>query len=130
MTGQKKTSSGSTENIVVADTDLALIDRYRREPAPLLPILHAFHNRDGYIGAAAIEAVGKELRIPLADLYGTVTFYHHFARAEGGLQRPRVCTGPVCCQRGALEIVNSLEGAEEDALRGPLRRPGAAAHRP
>ncbi len=118
MTGQKKTSGGSTENIVVADTDLALIDRYRREPAPLLPILHAFHNRDGYIGAAAIEAVGKELRIPLADLYGTVTFYHHFARAEGGLQRPRVCTGPVCCQRGALEIVNSLEGAEEMPCAG------------
>ena len=118
MTGQKKTSGGSTENIVVADTDLALIDRYRREPAPLLPILHAFHNRDGYIGAAAIEAVGKELRIPLADLYGTVTFYHHFARAQGGLQRPRVCTGPVCCQRGALEIVNSLEGAEEMPCAG------------
>ena len=118
MTGQEKTSGGSTENIVVADTDLALIDRYRREPAPLLPILHAFHNRDGYIGAAAIEAVGKELRIPLADLYGTVTFYHHFARAQGGLQRPRVCTGPVCCQRGALEIVNSLEGAEEMPCAG------------
>ena len=118
MTGQKQTSGGGTENIVVADTDLALIDRYRDEPAPLLPILHAFHNRDGYIGAAAIEASGKELRIPLADLYGTVTFYHHFARAEGGMQRPRVCTGPVCCQRGALEILNNLEGAQEMPCAG------------
>ena len=118
MTRQERTSSGSTENIVVADTDLALIERYRDEPAPLLPILHAFHNRDGYIGAEAIEAIGKELRIPLADLYGTVTFYHHFARQEGGLQRPRVCTGPICCQRGAREIVDSLEGAEEMPCAG------------
>ena len=83
-----------------------------------LPILHAFHNRDGYIGARAIEAIGKELRIPLADLYGTVTFYHHFAREEGGLQRPRVCTGPVCCQRGALELLESLDGAEEMPCAG------------
>ena len=118
MTRQEPTSKGSTENIVVADSDLALIDRFRDEPAPLLPILHAFHNRDGYIAAAAIEAIGKELRIPLADLYGTVTFYHHFARAEGGLRRPRVCTGPICRQRGALEIVNNLEGAEEMPCAG------------
>ena len=118
MTRQEQTSSGSTENIVVADTDMALIERYREEPAPLLPILHAFHNRDGYIGAGAIEAIGKELRIPLADLYGTVTFYHHFARLEGGLRRPRVCTGPVCCQRGAREIVANLEGAEEMPCAG------------
>ena len=118
MTRQEKRSGWSTENIVVGDIDLALIEQYRDEPAPLLPILHAFHNRDGYIGARAIEAIGKELRIPLADLYGTVTFYHHFARAEGGLQRPRVCTGPVCCQRGALELVKSLDGAEEMPCAG------------
>ena len=118
MTRQEKRSGWSTENIVVGDTDLALIEQYRDEPAPLLPILHAFHNRDGYIGTRAIEAIGKELRIPLADLYGTVTFYHHFAREKGGLQRPRVCTGPVCCQRGALELLESLDGAEEMPCAG------------
>ena len=118
MTRQEQRSDGYTENIVVPETDRALIGRYRDEPAPLLPVLHAFHNRDGYIGAGAMEAIGKELRIPLADLYGTVTFYHHFARAQGGLQRPRVCTGPVCCQRGALEIVESLDGAEEMPCSG------------
>ena len=118
MTRQEQRSDGYTENIVVPETDRALIGRYRDEPAPLLPVLHAFHNRDGFIGAGAMEAIGKELRIPLADLYGTVTFYHHFARAEGGLQRPRVCTGPVCCQRGALEIVESLDGAEEMPCSG------------
>ena len=118
MTRQEQRSDGYTENIVVPETDRALIGRYRDEPAPLLPVLHAFHNRDGYIGAGAMEAIGKELRIPLADLYGTVTFYHHFSRAEGGLQRPRVCAGPVCCQRGALEIVESLDGAEEMPCSG------------
>ena len=118
MTRQEQRSGGYTENIVVAETDLALIGRYREEPAPLLPILHAFHNRDGFISPAATEAIGKELRIPLADLYGTVTFYHHFAREEGGLQRPRVCTGPVCRQRGALKIVENLDGAEEMPCSG------------
>ena len=94
MSGAEQKRSGGTEDIVVAASDMALIDRYRDEPAPLLPILHAFHDRDGYIGAAAIEAIGKALRTPLADLYGRSPFTHHFAREEGGLRRPRVCTGP------------------------------------
>jgi formate dehydrogenase subunit gamma len=44
----------------------------------LLPLLHAFHDRDGYLSDDALRAVATALRIPLADLYGTVTFYHHF----------------------------------------------------
>lgn len=104
---------------IVADAaDLALIDAHRHAPAPLLLLLHAFHDRDGYLSEEAMRAIGKELRIPLADLYGTVTFYHHFAREAPGQNSPRVCTGPVCCQRGAQEILNSLPGATEMACAG------------
>jgi NADH-quinone oxidoreductase subunit F len=104
--------------IEAAADDLALIDPYRSQPAPLLSALHAFHDRDGYISDDAIRAIGKELRIPLADLYGTVTFYHHFAREAPGQNAPRVCTGPVCCQRGAQEILESLPGATAMACAG------------
>ena len=54
-------------------------------------------------------AVG--LRIPVADLFGTVTFYHHFSREPGGLEAPRVCTGPVCQMKGADTLVAALDGA-------------------
>ena len=37
-----------------------LIDRFKDEPAPLLPILHAFHDRDGFLSEEAIrEGRGK-----------------------------------------------------------------------
>jgi len=85
-----------------------LISKWSAEPAPLLPLLHAFHERDGYLSEAAIRDVSKGLRIPLADLFGTITFYHHFSREAGGFSRARVCTGPVCRHRGALEILDSL----------------------
>ena len=62
------------------ESNQTLIDRWRDEPAPLLPLLHAFHDRDGYLSDEALRDVAKGLRIPLADLYGTVTFYHHFSR--------------------------------------------------
>lgn len=92
-------------------TDDDLIARWREEPAPLLPLLHAFHDRDGFLSDDALRVVAKGLRIPLADLYGTVTFYHHFARTEGGRDAPRVCDGPVCRQRGCDALLSVLPNA-------------------
>lgn len=92
-------------------TDDELIERWRDAPAPLLPLLHAFHDRDGHLGEAALRAVAKGLRIPLADLYGTVTFYHHFARQPPGQSAPRVCDGPVCRMHGAQALLQALPGA-------------------
>jgi NADH-quinone oxidoreductase subunit F len=91
-------------------TNQELIELWQAEPAPLLPLLHAFHDRDGYLSDEVLREVASALRVPLADLYGTVTFYHHFSRTEGGLNEPRVCTGPVCALKGAETILESLAG--------------------
>ncbi len=90
--------------------DEDIFARYEDEPAPLLPILHAFHERDGHVSDAAILAISERLRIPKADLFGTVTFYHHLSRTPGGQARPRVCDGPVCCLRGAETMRAALDG--------------------
>ena len=89
-------------------TDREIFERWRDEPAPLLPILHAFHDRDGWLSEATLRAVATELRIPIAELFGDVTFYHHFSRTPGEHTSPRVCTGPVCRHRGGTELLASL----------------------
>jgi len=89
--------------------DRQLVEKWAGEPAPLLGVLHAFHDRDGYISEAAMRAIAKGLRQPLADLYGTVTFYHHFSREADGLRKPRVCTGPVCSLNGGHECLSALK---------------------
>ncbi|MGF1465611.1 MAG: NADH-ubiquinone oxidoreductase-F iron-sulfur binding region domain-containing protein [Sandaracinaceae bacterium] len=94
-----------------AQADRALIARWRDEPAPLLPLLHAFHDRDGYLSEDALRAVSKGLRIPLAELFGTVTFYHHFARTPPGKAAPRVCDGPICRLHGADALLEGLPDA-------------------
>ncbi|KPJ82170.1 MAG: hypothetical protein AMS19_07385 [Gemmatimonas sp. SG8_23] len=92
-------------------TNDELIAEAKQEPAPLLPLLHRLHERDGHLSEEALRAVSRGLRIPIADLFGTVTFYHHFAREPGGLHAPRVCTGPVCRLKGSEKLVDDLEGA-------------------
>ena len=89
-------------------TDRELFDRWLDQPAPLLPVLHAFHERDGYLSEEALRSIAAELRIPIADLFGTVTFYHHFAREPEGRHTPRVCEGPICTLRGAKRLKTGL----------------------
>ncbi len=115
---------------MTADPDKALIAHWCGEPAPLLPILHAFHARDGLLSAEALRAVARDLRIPLADLYATATFYHFF-RIQGdqteGEQTtpagPRVCTGPVCRLHGADALLASLENARPMPCAGRCDHP-------
>ena len=105
---------------MAAPTNREVIAQWRDEPAPLLALLHAFHDRDGFISEAVLRDIAVGLRIPLAELFGTLTFYHHFARETPGQDAPRVCTGPVCRLQGGLEILEALkdEGATEMPCAG------------
>jgi NADH-quinone oxidoreductase subunit F len=96
------------QQALIPTNDTALIERWRGEPAPLLPLLHAFHDRDGYLSEETLRAVAAGLDLPLADLYGTVTFYHHFSRTPGGKARPRVCDGPICKLAGCDTLLAEL----------------------
>ena len=106
-------------------SNIDLVQKWQNEPAPLLPLLHAFHDRDGYLSEEALNSVSAGLRIPIAELFGTVTFYHHFARTPGGRNAPRVCTGNVCALRGGQEIVQALssEGASAMPCSGRCDEP-------
>ncbi len=90
-------------------TDQAIVDRWKSEPAPLLPMLHAFHDRDLCLTESAIETVSTALKIPVAELWGTVTFYHHFSLRQPSKNAPRVCTGNICCLHGAGDLLDSLK---------------------
>jgi len=104
-------------------SDDDIIARWKEEPAPLLPMLHDFHDRDGYLSEEALRAVAQGLRIPIADLFGTVSFYHHFSREPGGLEAPRVCTGPICKMHGADALLGALDGATAMPCSGRCDEP-------
>jgi NADH-quinone oxidoreductase subunit F len=79
-------------------------------------MLQAFHNRDDHITEATIKTIATALRIPLAELFATITFYHHFSRDLPGKKAPRVCTGNVCCLNGGTELLESLKAEGATAM--------------
>ena len=63
---------------MAAPTNREVIDQWRDEPAPLLALLHVFHDRDGFISESVLRDIAVGLRIPLAELFGTLTFLPPF----------------------------------------------------
>ena len=92
-------------------TDEQILQRWREEPAPLLPLFHAFCERDSFVSAAAVQSIAAALNLPVAEVFGTLTFYHHLGREEGAHAQPRVCTGPICRMHGADSLLHQTKGA-------------------
>jgi [NiFe] hydrogenase diaphorase moiety large subunit len=91
--------------VVAADRATAAardaIERFGAEPAPFLAILHAIQDRLGWLPEPALEEVGGALELPLADLFGTVSFYRYFRLSPDAKHDTLPCSGPACRLRGA-----------------------------
>jgi NADH-quinone oxidoreductase E subunit len=87
----------------------ALRPRYPTTEALLLPVLHiAQREWGGWLPDEAIAAVAAELDLPVAKVYGVVTFYDLYHQKPVGRHRIRVCTNLSCQLRGSEEIMETL----------------------
>lgn len=87
----------------------ALRPRYPTTEALLLPVLHiAQREWGGWLPDEAIAAVAAELELPVAKVYGVVTFYDLYHQKPVGRHRVRVCTNLSCQLRGSEEIMETL----------------------
>ena len=90
----------------------------------LIPILQGAQNAFGYLPAEALQTISEELTVPLAEIYGVVTFYAQFHLKPRGRHVIRVCRGTACNVRGSLKILNSVKeitGADENETTEDLR---------
>jgi NADH-quinone oxidoreductase subunit E/NADP-reducing hydrogenase subunit HndA len=78
-------------------------------PGELINILHKTQEMFGYLPAEVQHAVARELDIPVAKVYGVVTFYTFFTMKPKGLYPISVCMGTACYVRGAEKIVDALK---------------------
>ena len=62
----------------------------------------------GYLPIEVQQFISDETNIPLADIYGVVTFYTQFSTEEKGRHRIGVCLGTACYVRGSQEILDKI----------------------
>ena len=82
---------------------------FNNEGGELINVLHQAQHHFGYLPAEVQEVIAAELRIPLAKVYGVVTFYSYFTMLPKGEFPISICTGTACYVRGAEKVLEEFK---------------------
>ncbi len=88
---------------------LAFIEEWKSKPGNLIMVLHRVQEEFGYIPRQAAIKVSDLLDVPLAKIYGVITFYHFFKTTKPGKYNIQVCMGTACYLKGGEDLIQELE---------------------
>lgn len=86
----------------------AIIDKYKDEPSPLMIILEDVQKEFGYVPLEVQEIISQKLNIPVAEIYGVVSFYNFFSLSPKGKYVIGVCLGTACYVKNAQAVIDKL----------------------
>jgi len=86
-----------------------IIESHKNMKGALIPVLHEVQNVYGYLPLAVQSKIAEGLNVPLAEVYGVVTFYTQFSLYPKGKYKIQICMGTACYVKGAGEILSELE---------------------
>lgn len=75
----------------------------------LIPVLHQVQEYFGYIPYEAQRLIAKGLKVPIADIYGVITFYSRFTLKPTGKYKISVCLGTACYVKGSENILEKIQ---------------------
>ena len=87
----------------------AFIQEWKARPGNLIMVLHRVQEHFGYVPRAVAFQVADLLKIPLAQVYGVLTFYHFFKLKKPGKFQFAVCLGTACYLKGGADLIQELE---------------------
>ena len=86
----------------------AILDKYKRQPSKLIPILQAVQDEYRYLPEEVLNYVATALGIPPARVFGVATFYTYFALEPKGKYVIRLCDGTACHVKNSIPILEAL----------------------
>ncbi|HPE93070.1 MAG: NAD(P)H-dependent oxidoreductase subunit E [Sphaerochaeta sp.] len=88
---------------------VSFIKEWKTKPGNLIMVLHKVQQEQGYISREAADQVAALLDVPLATIWGVVSFYHFFKLTKPGRHNIQVCLGTACYLKGAQAIIDELD---------------------
>lgn len=86
----------------------SLFKEYKEEKDNLIPMLEEIQEKFGYIPQEAQKLLSDYLDIPMAEIYGVITFYSRFTLIPKGKYAISVCLGTACYVKGSQKIMDRL----------------------
>lgn len=87
---------------------LAFIKEWKNKPGNLIMVLHRVQEEFGFVSREAADKVAELLDIPLATIYGVLSFYHFFKTTKPGDNNIQVCLGTACYLKGGDALIEEL----------------------
>ncbi len=75
----------------------------------LIQILNEVQEHFGYIPKESQTKISEFLKIPMAEIYGVITFYSRFTLEPKGKYTISVCLGTACYVKGSQKILDRLK---------------------
>ena len=105
--GHMTTQQETTTELSPALQDF--IQQWKDRPGNLIMVLHKVQEEYRYIPRQVAFKVAELLDVPLAKIYGVITFYHLFRLKQPGRHRVAVCMGTACYLKGGEDIIREFE---------------------
>ena len=87
-----------------------ILEKYTDQKDNLIAILNEVQEKYGYIPQKAQLEISEKLKIPMAEIYGVITFYSRFTTEPKGKYNISICLATACFVKGSG---NLLERAKE-----------------
>ncbi|MDR2578097.1 MAG: NAD(P)H-dependent oxidoreductase subunit E [Chitinispirillales bacterium] len=87
----------------------SFIEEWKDKPGNLVMVLHKVQQVYRYIPRDVAFTVSRKLGIPLAKIYGVMTFYHYFKLEKPGEHMISVCMGTACYLKGGDKLLAELQ---------------------
>ena len=88
-----------------------VLDEYRTQHGAVIPVLQKAQEIYGWLPREVLEVVAREMKVPLSQIYGVVTFYSQFYLSRRGRHVCRQCDGTACHVKGAARIIDTVENS-------------------
>lgn len=95
----------SKENFAKLDE---AIEQHKGTQGSLMPVLHAGQQIFGALPLEVQKHISNEMGVPMAEIYGVVTFYSQFSLEPNGEYHIGVCLGTACYVKGAQALIDRI----------------------
>ncbi len=83
-----------------------ILNKYKAVKDNLIQILNEVQDYYGYIPEKAQVAISEYLKMPMAEIYGVITFYSRFTLKPKGKYHIAVCLGTACFVKGSEKVLD------------------------
>lgn len=88
-----------------------ILNKYTTAKDNLIQILNEVQDYYGYVPEKAQVAISEYLDMPMAEIYGVVTFYSRFTLKPKGKYHIAVCLGTACFVKGSEKLLDTAKEA-------------------